>query len=1223
VRYNIAMSRALPALNEFITLADFPAVISGAHIRELRENPKSPRTHDFVSGYLGFDSRSLYALNESISALAEPQRGRAFWLNGVYGSGKSHFLGLMALLCDQTGHQIFAKNFSQFEAALGRFTPRLVVSIALDDYSAAKFGLEEIFWRELEAQLKREALPPLEIDRTGSRAESLTSLQTFLETNGKTGLVVLFDELSLFLGGRRHRPLQDDAAFLQFLGQHAQRAPLWVFGALQKNIDDIGGLEPYSLGQIRDRYQILSLSLAHLPSLIERRLIVVKDEKRLFEWCHHSFEALQNTLPRLDFGPNDWRRSFPFHPATIGLLEAVTGRFFSRTRSAALFCAQSIDLASPATQRIGPESIWDYFAPEIVAHPDLRQLNEVADSWESLAETIAPDNAEIMRRAMKYLLVCKIAGQMPTAIHLANALELDANLDGEANYEWARQLLEKLRRNAPFLAVERAENSLFDRYTVDFGKRVGDMARRQVQSALETIPSGDPRLISEATRAAKADPLPLAQISQGRSYSIFWANSPRQIAVMLWEGDSLAAIANRVLAVRENGARDEAFLLILPPFARNEFDLIEFAKFLPDLAAKSAFWLWKPRAAARDEWELCRENAAATLCTQDPALLDNRRGRAILEHLERDAPARDHALSKITTRLYLEGEIALANGATLEASELTRADNFVGLLESIADFAFPQLFPHWASIAPRARMLTQSNADVLCLEILRRPLDEPYYAPSMERLCRHIAEPLGLAKSQSGRWKIGDGNAELNAQIKELLGINAENGKEGATYTSIEAVFARNKWGLPPSICALMVCGLIRSGEVVAFDSRGQELASNHIGLPLHRSLYYLRSGLLPESANWTKIAVLLKELVGAKIGAPSFNEKSKAVGLLDTWREETTRILEISRARSAQIRRQLQHETQSWSGFEECCQLLGHSLSELATPSPNEKLARAAALDVEAIKTAQQQFQRYAAALEACLPSILGIHGLLFAPDLVPPLEQSDERIELQNHLSSGESVLFDFDFLERAGRWRESYEAKYQEWHRTQNDPARTNSLRRLIQSDALRALERLALLHNRPFEEGPQIRGEIEEELTKICPRDGSIERGSATCSTCGLKLSQRLQLAGTADFESRIERALASFKSAIAENAPRDFLTRNQSQLLEWDGQSETLLPLLSPTTLRDLDSALAPRRQVSRSLAVLNEKLRGATTKREVETAFASWLAENEVLADDDEIIINQ
>ncbi|MBV9468444.1 MAG: hypothetical protein JOZ57_04315, partial [Abitibacteriaceae bacterium] len=674
----------------------------------------------------------------------------------------------------------------------------LVVHFSLDEYDATRFALEDIFWREVQKEwVRRGFATALTLPTTGSRTEAFAALDEVLQTHQLHGLVLCIDELSLFLSAKDHRALQSDAAFLQFLGQRARRAhtsnscPLWVFAALQKTFEDIGELEAYSISQIRDRFTTLPLSLAHLPSLIERRLVIKKDRSAVQRVCQESFDSLSVALPRLDFGQVEWEQLYPFHPATIALLEQVVLRFFSRTRSAVLFCAAALQevLATPqdATYRILPDALFDYLAPELADHPDLRPLTTAWQSWRESITHLSPDQHEavLLTRLLKALLLFKIAGSAPSVMQLTNAIGLDAHLPGDGNYQYAQVLLEKLRTRGNYLAVERHEGEFTDRYAVDLGTRVGEMAHRFTQNMMQSLPTGDSRIAHYVAQCCRDETLPLATLDQKggatETSPLMWRNAPRRMTVVLWAASLTAPVlANRLATLSQPGHEEDALLLIAPPFASDEVAahnccheaLQSLAQDSDDAYAKrwrAALILWTPRQPTQDEWALAREGTAQHLLESDPQLLDNRRGRAILQHLKQEAPQREATLRRIAVRLLREGQIITGTGAVIDAAELAGDNSWIATLESLADFALPQLFPRFDSIAPRMRVLTASNSDALCLDILRRPASAPYFAPSLERAARAITEPLGVAKAEQGRWRIHAPCEDLSRAVKSLI----------------------------------------------------------------------------------------------------------------------------------------------------------------------------------------------------------------------------------------------------------------------------------------------------------------------------------------------------------------------------------------------------------------------------------------------------------------------
>lgn len=1243
-------------MREIVAVRSFPAVVQAADIRALRvaqpaETGNAQAAQDFIGGYLGYDERSQQALGATIRSLAGVGRGAggSFFLNGVYGSGKSHLLGLLTLLADGIGHDVWSQTQPELASLLPGFAPRLVAHFSLDEYDATRLSLEEVFWREVQSEWTRRGFPveALTLPQTGSRTEAFAALDEILQAHELQGLVVCIDELSLFLSAKDHRALQSDAAFLQFLGQRARRqasqgCPLWIFAAIQKTFEDIGQLEAYSLSQIRDRFTTLPLSLAHLPSLIERRLVIRKDAAAVQRVCHDSFETLSRALPRLDFGTVEWEQLYPFHPATVMLLEQVVVRFFSRTRSAALFCATSLQaaLAQPTAGegRILLEALFDYLAPELEEHPDLRPFAGVWANWRESSATLANDTAEaqVLERLMKALLLFKIAGVAPSVAQVANSIALDAHLPGDGNYEYAEVLLEKLRTRGSYLALERHEGEFADRYAVDLGTRVGEMARRYTQNTLQSLLPADSRIARYAASCCRDEAFPLANLDQSSNtsaaFSLMWRNAPRRFATALWTPLLTAPVlANRLATLAQPGHEEDALLLLSLPFAANAEAVRacghEALRTLPDDAEarrwRGALIVWTPREPTGDEWALAREATAQHLLESDPQLLDNRRGRAILQHLKADVPQREVSLSRIGARLLREGQIMSGTGAAIDAADLIGANSWTATLESLAEFALPQLFPLFESLAPRMRVLTASNCDALCLDILRRPTAAPFFAPSLERAARAIAEPLGVAKAEAGRWRIQSPREDLAKDIKALVA------SEGTPLAALEAALAKSAWGLTAEQSAVALCALLRAGDVLAFDPRGTSLTPVQIGMPLRRAIHILQPGELLPSTVWAQLQILLPALDIAPPRIISFAQQEQArLGLLE-WREAALAETELAQARLHQLRRQLGHTPAQWQQTEAAWTQITALLNALTDKGNTlEYLRNAAAIDVMPLRAALNIWKAIIADLESAHAPLLAAHARLNQPDLVAPPELQAGRDELLARFDAGESVLQDKDLLIGAETWGVAYATQYRDWHNIQQAPARWSAYRRLAASNALRGLEKLAAIQTRPFEQGRMAREALTSEIEKGCPRDGTLRPGEIVCDTCRLRWGERLKLRDPHEIETILEQGTSALRLALAESPVRQYLTRHTggSKLLEWAateaGNEETLLPLLTDDTLNVLNEAFRPRRCVTRSWPQLAQDLATCRTRVDYQVAFLSWLDNNEGLDDDDEIVVD-
>jgi hypothetical protein len=177
---------------------------------------------------------------------------------------------------------------------------------------------------------------------------------------------------------------------------------------------------------------------------------VRKNNGSLNDICGETYERMLRSLPRLGFGREEWQRLYPFHPTTVMLLEQVAARYGSRTRSAAVFCTQSVQLGNDAAQRVLADALFDHFEPELQRHPDLKPLHTVWHNWLQNEAELARDanEAATMRALMKALLLWKIAGAAPSVMQLANAILLDAKLPAMATTSTAGFCWKRCARRA-------------------------------------------------------------------------------------------------------------------------------------------------------------------------------------------------------------------------------------------------------------------------------------------------------------------------------------------------------------------------------------------------------------------------------------------------------------------------------------------------------------------------------------------------------------------------------------------------------------------------------------------------------------------------------------------------------------------------------------------------------------------------------------------------------
>lgn len=292
-------------VGDLISISPSPPVVSLTDVARIRpeiaergatrQAGATAEMRDLLSGYCLDDLETRAAFEVMIAGLAREQKlGDAFHVQGVYGAGKSHLLAALTLLAGhpQVAWPVFLRNHPGYgDVAAGFAKPRLVVSVALDEYPSKTHPLEHVVLSRVEEELanrhgvraalteeshlldlveryvapqigdaldeaasracavewselrqrdpERAAALALDLiaemsfplDWRRSRTQAWSELQRALGTTELDGVVVLLDELGLFLAGKDRAGLNADASFLQWLAQRTATARCWLICA--------------------------------------------------------------------------------------------------------------------------------------------------------------------------------------------------------------------------------------------------------------------------------------------------------------------------------------------------------------------------------------------------------------------------------------------------------------------------------------------------------------------------------------------------------------------------------------------------------------------------------------------------------------------------------------------------------------------------------------------------------------------------------------------------------------------------------------------------------------------------------------------------------------------------------------------------------------------------------------------------------------------------------
>ena len=318
--------------------------------------------------------------------------GRGFFLQGDFGSGKSHFLAALSTwLSDRPGAEVLSEHHSGLGRTGASGRSILPVEISLLNYRAItplerivvetienalisrgiqtqltpltaflnhfkillKSGeLADAFCRQLKKSpaemdaflnddprrcyvegvrfMKEQGLKVPEV-LVEERHETFDKTINAVKQAGFDGLVLIIDELSEFFRSKPDaRGLNEDARTLQLLGEVANTEPIWIIAAVQESIERTGDIAQVTFQKIKDRFPVkFTLSTVHIKALISQRLVRHKSGSE--DKLYEIFEYLRGQFPSLTWSFADFQTTYPIHPATIALLDGL-GDLFSQHR---------------------------------------------------------------------------------------------------------------------------------------------------------------------------------------------------------------------------------------------------------------------------------------------------------------------------------------------------------------------------------------------------------------------------------------------------------------------------------------------------------------------------------------------------------------------------------------------------------------------------------------------------------------------------------------------------------------------------------------------------------------------------------------------------------------------------------------------------------------------------------------------------------------------------
>lgn len=704
-------------------------------------------------------------LEAILKSIAE-QKGQGVFIEGNFGSGKSHFLTVLAAAFENPDYwQLLTAQQKQLAAH--------VKKIISEKYSIFKISLVEHAGAEvLEEIVSRAAVETGLIKKDDlklARKDRFSLIFSNLAFQQNAGVVLLIDELSEYLRSKPDaRRFNEEIRFLQYLGELSFHNPLWIIATLQEKIEDTGEITQETFNKIKDRYPVrLFLGTHHVEELISKRLVKRRSGAEAERKLGELFRQFKQAFESFPASEEKFKQIYPVHPATIELLDNLKV-LFSQHRGVVDFIHYQIQgdtrrnidgiLDQPAEHLLTPEYIFDHFQVRIKDTMELNPYLEVAYRYfeKNIPRIFSDKNQQQTALRLVKTLILAAISPLHTELNIRQLGDMllyrITDLDPQINYQFIADLLGKLYQEGAYLAHQKKDNFLQDIYRIDLEANVNAIVQRKIESILSDLQEEDRRIYHHVLKDFSEPFLPLnGFLEQPVAQEEFlWQQTSRTGTRMF--GD-LEAISNQqlrqVAATVHRGNQDFLIIVASPEKAslQKKHYTDEVKPLLADLNLLDYTILWLPNPL--ENTERLKEFYALNM------LLDRYRddhshtGRRVFEFLRMRVQEEQRNVKELLVNAYLDGELLV--GDYPEKFEQLGLMPFNKLMESMADRLFTRRFPKHLDIAPYSAIYSPGRVNDAIQKFFRAgSIPQDQADSSLRATLENYLKPLGLLARSGG-----------------------------------------------------------------------------------------------------------------------------------------------------------------------------------------------------------------------------------------------------------------------------------------------------------------------------------------------------------------------------------------------------------------------------------------------------------------------------------------
>lgn len=722
-------------------------------------------------------------------------------------------------------------SFERFRENL-RSRRFLTVEISLIQHRGTEF-LEDIFLKETFREISAQTGHPFE--GAESRHDTFQEIRRATRGAGFSGVVFLIDELSEFLRSKADaHAYHEDIRFLQYLGEEAFSFPLWIIASLQEWIEETGEINQETFNKIKDRYPVrISLGRSHIEEIVSHRLISRRQGSE--EEIRKIFLVLRRYFPLFPVDEPRFIKLYPVHPATIAILDRLKP-LFSEHRGIIDFIHYRLKgdvergipsfLDRPAQELLGPSAIFDHFFHRIRETAETQPFVEKGFDYyrDEIPQIFKdPEQQKVAFEAVKLLILFAISPikMKYTVRHLAEMILFRVtDLESEINYQYLRDILDRLAKESAYLAVVPGKDPLDEQFAITLRPDLSIIMRQKIRQGVSEIFPGDRRLFERLLPLADSPHLPFAGwAEQGKQkVSTLWEHTRRHGTLLLRQIDEVSPSEGEALAEEWTRSEDDFFIIVGTTLNIDKQYQHLRDPLLPKLRGKNpgTFLFWIPAHIGEEDEGWMRELLSCLLLFERYQAEFSEPGQQMKELLSGVLNQGKKRLGEILTRAYFDGLLLWDD----RQSELS-SYGYLSQEKFLQEFLPPLLsrrFPKHHRIHPYMEALAPTTIPSLLRDFFATGMlevdDRSKFG--LRAILDELLKPMGLVKKKGNQYflHVDPRGNELAEHILSLL----ERGPlspEGL-YWSVR----KGDYGLLKHQFDVLLFALLFSGNILAYQGQ-------------------------------------------------------------------------------------------------------------------------------------------------------------------------------------------------------------------------------------------------------------------------------------------------------------------------------------------------------------------------------------------------------------------